>query len=93
MAIPEVFARKRVGTTIAIAGFQVSANWEYKIIEAVLENFFHAILFDKLVVKVGKHLVSHATLGKWVASLESGFVKGYVKNSSTNVAHYYKALV
>ncbi|MDP4837669.1 MAG: hypothetical protein NWS01_11075, partial [Burkholderiales bacterium] len=93
IAIPEVFARKKVGTTIAIAGFQFSSNWEYKIIEAVLESFFHAILFEKLVVKVGKHVVNHSTLGKWVANLETGFVKGYVKNSSTNVPHYYKALV
>lgn len=93
IAIPEVFSRKKVGTTIAIAGFQATPDWEFKIIEAVLESFFYAILSEKLVVRAGEHVVTHANLGMWVSSLETGLGKGYVRNGSSNVPYYYKAII
>lgn len=50
--ISEFFRRDEVGTDIFIAGFNAEVDWEKKVIRSVVENFFIAILDQKLIVKV-----------------------------------------
>ena len=92
-AIPDIFRRESPGTTIAIAGFPVSKNWELKIIEAVLESFFYAIQSEKLVVRAGKHLVKKANLARWVGDVEKGLTNENSLGHSSYVPFYYKAIV
>lgn len=68
-AIPEFAKREKVGTSIIIAGFQKDAQWELKIIRAVLESFFCAIQSEMLVVKAGKSRVTKGNLAGWVQQM------------------------
>ncbi len=53
--IPPMFRRKEQGTDIYIVGFYEDDNgWEEQIIKSVLNNFWLAILWGKLEVRVGK---------------------------------------
>ncbi|MEC0269719.1 hypothetical protein [Paenibacillus anseongense] len=56
------FKRTVAGTDIFVAGFHWEEGWESKIIKSVLENFFLAILEQRLVVKVGGTIINSATI-------------------------------
>ncbi|RAV17810.1 hypothetical protein [Paenibacillus contaminans] len=80
----EVFRRSDVGTDIFIAGFNENSGWEEKVIKSVLENFFIAILNEKLVVKVGETTINANSL--------SGLIEKYTKNDPDCLSyHYYEA--
>lgn len=89
-AIPEFAQRDKVGTSIIIAGFQKDAQWELKIIRAVLESFFCAIQSETLVVKAGKSRVTKGNLAGWVqrmANPSDDVFKGSL------VPYYFESLV
>src|SRR5690606_14452480 len=55
---------KDLGTTFHVLGFNAVENWDKILIASVLENFFGAIWRGKLVVKVGKELVTRETINE-----------------------------
>lgn len=57
-----IFNREEIGTDLFIAGFIKTNDWEEKIIKSVLENFFVAILDEKLIVKIGDVDINSFTL-------------------------------
>ncbi|WP_379163229.1 hypothetical protein [Paenibacillus sp. sgz5001063] len=80
----DLFKRADVGTDIFIAGFNEKAGWEEKVIKSVLENFFIAILNEKLIVKVGETTINANSL--------SGLLEKYTKNDPECLSyHYYEA--
>ncbi|UUZ92340.1 hypothetical protein LJK87_44330 [Paenibacillus sp. P25] len=82
--INEFFRRTDIGTDIFIAGFNEKGSWEEKIIKSVLENFFIAILNEKLIVKVGDTTINANSL--------AGLLEKYTKNDPECLSyHYYEA--
>lgn len=82
--INELFRRSDVGTDIFIAGFNEKSGWEEKIIKSVLENFFIAILKEKLIVKVGETIINVNSL--------AGLLEKYTKDDPECLSyHYYEA--
>ncbi|MGY3073773.1 hypothetical protein ACVWZZ_000144 [Bradyrhizobium sp. LM6.10] len=53
---------KRLGTTFYVLGFSDVQHWEKILIASVLENFFGAIWRGKLIVTVGKELITKETI-------------------------------
>ncbi|PZE20322.1 hypothetical protein [Paenibacillus xerothermodurans] len=82
--INELFRRSDIGTDIFIAGFNEKSEWEEKIIKSVLENFFIAILNEKLIVKVGETTINANSL--------AGLLEKYTKNDPECLSyHYYES--
>lgn len=82
--INELFRRTEIGTDIFIAGFNENSDWEEKIIKSVLENFFIAILNEKLIVKVEDTIINAGSL--------AGLLEKYTKNDPDCLSyHYYEA--
>ncbi|MEF7441672.1 hypothetical protein V4V36_24425 [Paenibacillus lautus] len=82
--INELFRRSDVGTDIYIAGFNEKSEWEDEIIKSALENFFIAILNEKLIVKVGGITINANSL--------AGLLEKYTKNDPECLSyHYYEA--
>lgn len=76
-----IFRRSDIGTDIFIAGFNEKSGWEEKIIKSVLENFFIAILNEKLIVKVGDTTINANSL--------AGLLEKYTKNDPECLSYYY----
>ncbi|QOT08466.1 hypothetical protein JNUCC32_20160 [Paenibacillus sp. JNUCC32] len=82
--VNKLFRRSDIGTDIFIAGFNENNGWEEKIIKSVLENFFVAILNEKLIVKVGETTINANSL--------TGLLEKYTKNDPDCLSyHYYEA--
>ncbi|MEC0207674.1 hypothetical protein P4H70_01815 [Paenibacillus ehimensis] len=82
--INELFRRSDVGTDIYIAGFNEKSEWEDEIIKSVLENFFIAILNEKLIVKVADTTINANSL--------AGLLEKYTKKDPECLSyHYYEA--
>jgi len=64
--VPKLFMRNEKGTDIHIVGFYDDDDWEKQITRSVLNNFWMAILKEKLIVKIGKKEVSHKSLEKFM---------------------------
>ncbi|MCC8361018.1 hypothetical protein [Salinimicrobium sediminilitoris] len=64
--IPEFFRRSEIGTSVFVAGFMHSDDWEEQIIQAVLTNFYAAIHSGKLVVKTDHHLINSSNLESYI---------------------------
>ncbi|KZS47059.1 hypothetical protein AWU65_14555 [Paenibacillus glucanolyticus] len=80
----EFFTRSDVGTDIFIAGFNEHSGWEEKVIKSVLENFFIAILNERLIVRVGETTINANSL--------SGLLDKYTKNDPDCLSYqYYEA--
>ncbi|MBW7452872.1 hypothetical protein ACFOLF_13540 [Paenibacillus sepulcri] len=80
----EQFRRTNVGTDIYVAGFNEKNGWEERVIKSVLENFFIAILNEKLIVKVGETSINANSL--------SGLLEKYTKDDPDCLSyHYYEA--
>lgn len=79
--VNEIFRRSEYGTDIFIAGFNEKSGWEEKIIKSVLENFFIAILNEKLIVKVGETTINANSL--------SSLLEKYTKNDPDCLSYYY----
>jgi hypothetical protein len=62
--IPKEFRRSEHGTDLYILGFPKSEDWEHDLVYSVLDNFWPAIHFGDLEVKVGKVQISKKTLPK-----------------------------
>ena len=60
-AVP-LFERKRTGADIYVVGFHHYPDWEARVIKSVIESFFVAIHFGRLIVKVGKTVVNSTNL-------------------------------
>ena len=92
---PSEFAAN-LGTAVHILGFHVVPNWQNLLIASVLENFFGAILKNRLVVEVAGVSISKETLAELFNkkairnSLEGS--KGQ-PNSFDNAKCYFRTLV
>jgi len=60
--IPAQFLRKEYGTDITILGFPNEARWADDLVYPVLDNFWPAIHFGGLEVRVGEHYISRDSL-------------------------------
>ncbi len=89
-AIPSFAKRDKVGTSIVVAGFHKDADWELKIIRAVLESFFCAIQSETLVVNVGKNRVTKGNLAGWVQKMSNPNQEIF---KGSLVPCYYESLV
>jgi hypothetical protein len=82
--IHEFFKRTEAGTDIFVAGFNEHSGWEKKVIKSVLENFFIAILDERLIVKIGAITINASTL--------SGLLEKFTKNDPECLSYqYYEA--
>lgn len=80
----EFFRRTDVGTDIFIAGFDEYSGWEEKVVKSVLENFFIAILNERLIVRVGEIAINANSL--------SSLLEKYTKNDPECLSYqYYEA--
>lgn len=60
--IPKMFRRESRGTNVIVLGFSMSTGWEEQIVLSVVENFWPAILLEKLEVEVGSVKIDKAAL-------------------------------
>lgn len=60
--VDAMFRREVTGTDLFIAGFNSAKNWQTDIIRSVLDNFFVAILQNRLIVKVQEVRIDSSTL-------------------------------
>jgi hypothetical protein len=60
--IPSWMRRDTIGTTFFVLGFQRVKDWEERLIASVVENFFVAIVQQKLRVKVGQTIIDADTI-------------------------------
>jgi hypothetical protein len=60
--IPPKFLRTKMGTDIIVLGFPGGATWQKDLTFSVLENFWPAIEWEHLVVKVGDEEISRKNL-------------------------------
>lgn len=68
--VPKVFRRSERGTTVSIIGFKETSTWQDEFKVGVLEHFWPAIHFGKLVVTIGKTKIEAANLERhlqWAA--------------------------
>jgi len=81
--IPDRFRRTKKGTDVIILGFPFSPNWDDDLVHSVLENFWPAIEFEDLVVKIGAQIVNKSTL--------NGLLQKFGKNEDFTAHLYYTA--
>ena len=81
--IPSRFLRKEIGTDIFIVGFDDQEEWENKLIESIISNFFMAILNNKLNVKINGELINKESL--------PGIIEKHFKNEDFGY-QFYKAV-
>lgn len=86
-AIPGFFRLSEVGTDIIVAGFDAPNRWEHELVAAFAMNFFSAFVHDSLVVRIGEHEISQATIGPIIEKL-------YLEDSEsfTELRDYYDCL-
>lgn len=77
------FTRTEIGTDIFIAAFKNSKNWEKVTIQTVIENFFVAIMDNKLVVHAGNIVIDDTTIGS--------LVKQYFAGEDFKLPSYFEA--
>lgn len=83
--IDAFFTRNKVGTDVFVMGFKSEQDWETKIIQSTIENFFISIISGKLVVKVGDKLISNSNLPEMIETFISG-------NKDLKADKYYNVL-
>lgn len=66
--IPAKFVRNDQGTDLVILGYEAGADWSGELIYSVLENFWPAIHFGDLEVKVGNTTITESNLQEQLAS-------------------------
>lgn len=50
--VPEWMRRTDIGTTVIVAGFRESEDWQYRIAESLLQNFFCGIHRDEIRFRI-----------------------------------------
>lgn len=92
--IPECFRRTETGTDIFVVGYQhPEGNWKDALIKAILDNFFVAIYYKKLVVDICDTALPAERID---ADSLASYITTYFKddNSEENVTKaYYQAIV
>lgn len=93
--IPVPFRRKEPGTDINIMGFNLSNTDEAKreIVEAVLKNFWYAIVDMKLEVEVDDVNITNSTIGDWMKQYFPNIEDNTRKSGYYNPRPYYEAVV
>lgn len=86
--IQDIFERNEQGTDIFVVGYRCADDWKKRIIEAVVKNFFVAIMRNKLEVTIqdesdAQILISTETLAE--------IVDRYITDEETFL--YYKTMV
>ncbi|MFM9281358.1 hypothetical protein [Paenibacillus jiagnxiensis] len=66
------FTRTEIGTDIFIAAFKNIENWKIVTIQTVIENFFVAIMDNKLVVYAGDTVIDNTTIGRLIEQYFAG---------------------
>lgn len=69
----DIFSRKEYGTDVIIAGFKKTDTWAEDIEKAVLFNFFVAIIYKKLIVRIDGLEINDKTIAtriKYYSKLE-----------------------
>lgn len=82
----DLFPRDEIGTDIIIVGFS-SDSWETSMIQAVLCNFFLAIIERRLVVRIGETVISADTIGNLIEQHKSD------STDMRNTHEWYTALI
>ncbi|MFD2128476.1 hypothetical protein ACFSKT_26410 [Paenibacillus xanthanilyticus] len=77
------FMREEIGTDIFIAGFKNSGNWEEITIKTVVENFFVAIMENKLIVHAGNIVIDNTTI--------KGLIEEYFSEDNPKLLSYFEA--
>jgi hypothetical protein len=83
--IPEQFRRNKAGTEIIILGFPFAETWKQDLIYSVLDNFWPAISFGDLEVRVDDTLITEKNLDKLL-------VEQFPGNEDFVARLYYQAL-
>ena len=81
--IPPKFLRQELGTDIIVLGFTVFDTWKKDLLYSVLENFWPAVAFGDLIVKVGEVQIDCSTLGQ--------LLKGFSLEEEFTAHFYYQA--
>lgn len=81
--IPARFLRVKTGTDIIVLGFPESSDWEKDLTYSVLDNFWPAIEWEHLVVRVGKQEISRKNL--------LDMVERFSSESDFTAHQYYRA--
>lgn len=84
--VHQLFARRRYGTDIYIAGFDHGDDWESRIVRSVIENFLVAIHEQQLIVRVGNTRIDSTSLPT--------LIEAHMQEDTNSVAPcFYQALV
>jgi hypothetical protein len=81
--IPSRFLRAKMGTDIIVLGFPESTSWQKDLTYSVLENFWPAIEWEHLVVKVGDEEISRKNL--------HALMERFSSETDFSAHQYYKA--
>lgn len=86
-AIPSLFLREKAGLDVWILGFQGEPdNWEEPFIAAALRNFWPAIHFERLKLRVGQKQITRQTL--------PGLMEHFRKDDPVREAYpYFRAVI
>ncbi|WCJ58252.1 hypothetical protein NXS98_10995 [Fontisphaera persica] len=89
--IPAIFRRLRHGTDVIVLGFPDSYNWHNDLLYSVLDNFWPAIYYGDLEVKVGDMQVSKNNLQNLLETFipMEGFTAHQFYKAFTNPTHEY----
>jgi hypothetical protein len=92
--VPELFRRSERGTDIFIMGFHQERDWKDNLIKSVLNNFWLAILEQKLIVEVDDTIVQNTNLEEVIRSFykETYPDGGIHAPEGWNPYPYYKAV-
>jgi hypothetical protein len=82
--IPKELRRQKQGTDILIYGYLGGPNWQDDIVYSVLENFWPAIYFGELVVKVAGLEINKKTLPE--------LIKKHRDNGELSAEFYFNAV-
>ena len=89
--IDEHMVRKERGLDIYIMGYKVEDNWQEKLLESVLRNFWPAIYHDELYVEIDEEVLSSRNLEE---KLTHYFINKPTKDGNKpegNPLQYFKA--
>src|ERR1035437_112173 len=89
--IPAKFRRLQHGTDVIVLGFPAMDNWQNDLLYSVLDNFWPAIHFDDLEVKVGDITVTKANLQTLLETFsgQEGFTANLFFQAFTNPTHKF----
>jgi len=89
--IPSKFIRLQHGTDVIVLGFPAAENWQDDLIYSVLDNFWPAIHFGDLEIKVGDTLIKKDNLQPLLErfSGQEGFTANLFYQAFTNPTHKF----